>query len=173
MAGHEPARPARGRRGGGPRDTQAGARSTEPRGGGDADARGGQALIHAVEAVPLADGDGVVDSEPVALAVGDCEALCERVTAAVEESVAHDEVDDDEDGERDSRAEGDALPLTDMVADDNAEAETLGDARADWLADPDALAVAIRTTAGTVLHTGDFKMDQLPLDGRPRRGRRR
>jgi len=31
---------------------------------------------------------------------------------------------------------------------------------------PDALAVAIRTTAGLVLATGDFKMDQLPLDGR-------
>lgn len=31
---------------------------------------------------------------------------------------------------------------------------------------PDALAVFIRTNAGTVLHTGDFKMDQLPLDGR-------
>jgi ribonuclease J len=31
---------------------------------------------------------------------------------------------------------------------------------------PDALAVAIRTAAGLVLHTGDFKMDQLPLDGR-------
>jgi len=31
---------------------------------------------------------------------------------------------------------------------------------------PDALAVAIRTSAGTVLHTGDFKMDQLPLDDR-------
>ena len=31
---------------------------------------------------------------------------------------------------------------------------------------PDALAVAIRTPAGLVLHTGDFKMDQLPLDER-------
>ncbi|GAA3596575.1 ribonuclease J [Klugiella xanthotipulae] len=31
---------------------------------------------------------------------------------------------------------------------------------------PDALAVAIRTEAGLVLATGDFKMDQLPLDGR-------
>ena len=31
---------------------------------------------------------------------------------------------------------------------------------------PDALAVAIHTDAGTVLATGDFKMDQLPLDGR-------
>jgi ribonuclease J len=31
---------------------------------------------------------------------------------------------------------------------------------------PDALAVAIRTGAGLVVHTGDIKMDQLPLDGR-------
>ena len=31
---------------------------------------------------------------------------------------------------------------------------------------PDALAVFVRTPGGTVLHTGDFKMDQLPLDGR-------
>ena len=31
---------------------------------------------------------------------------------------------------------------------------------------PDALAVIIRSEAGTVLATGDFKMDQLPLDGR-------
>ena len=32
---------------------------------------------------------------------------------------------------------------------------------------PDALAIAVRTGAGTVLHTGDIKLDQLPLDGRP------
>ncbi len=31
---------------------------------------------------------------------------------------------------------------------------------------PDALAVAIRTPAGLVIGTGDFKMDQLPMDGR-------
>jgi len=31
---------------------------------------------------------------------------------------------------------------------------------------PDALAVFFSTPAGSVLHTGDFKMDQLPLDGR-------
>ena len=31
---------------------------------------------------------------------------------------------------------------------------------------PDALAVVIRSKAGSILHTGDFKMDQLPLDGR-------
>jgi len=32
---------------------------------------------------------------------------------------------------------------------------------------PDALAIAVHCGAGTVLHTGDIKLDQLPLDGRP------
>jgi ribonuclease J len=31
---------------------------------------------------------------------------------------------------------------------------------------PDALAIVVRTKAGLLLHTGDFKMDQLPLDDR-------
>lgn len=31
---------------------------------------------------------------------------------------------------------------------------------------PDGLAVHLKTAGGNVLHTGDFKMDQLPLDGR-------
>ena len=31
---------------------------------------------------------------------------------------------------------------------------------------PDGLALAIRTAAGVVLHSGDFKMDQTPIDGR-------
>src|SRR4029077_11357595 len=32
---------------------------------------------------------------------------------------------------------------------------------------PDALAIAVYTGAGTVLHTGDIKLDQLPLDDNP------
>jgi ribonuclease J len=31
---------------------------------------------------------------------------------------------------------------------------------------PDAVGLAVRTPVGTVIHTGDFKIDQTPLDGR-------
>ncbi|OLT34678.1 RNase J family beta-CASP ribonuclease [Actinomadura sp. CNU-125] len=59
-------------------------------------------------------------------------------------------------------------PVVDVVAE--SERRTLGPFDCEFLAVnhsiPDALAVAVRTPAGVVLHTGDFKMDQLPLDGR-------
>ncbi|MFF2623343.1 ribonuclease J [Oerskovia jenensis] len=59
-------------------------------------------------------------------------------------------------------------PVTRVVKED--ETVELGPFSCEFVAVnhsiPDALAVAVTTGAGTVLHTGDFKMDQLPLDGR-------
>ena len=59
-------------------------------------------------------------------------------------------------------------PVTHVVAED--EQRSLGPFDCEFVAVnhsiPDALAVHVSTPAGTVLHTGDFKMDQLPLDGR-------
>jgi ribonuclease J len=59
-------------------------------------------------------------------------------------------------------------PVTNVVAEGGRT--TLGPFDLEYVAVnhsiPDALAVVIRTAAGLVLHTGDFKMDQLPLDER-------
>jgi ribonuclease J len=59
-------------------------------------------------------------------------------------------------------------PYTLTVAE--GQREKLGDFDCEFVAVnhsiPDALAVFVRTPGGTILHTGDFKMDQLPLDGR-------
>jgi ribonuclease J len=59
-------------------------------------------------------------------------------------------------------------PYTLAVAE--GDSETLGPFGCEFVAVnhsiPDALAVYVSTPAGSVLHTGDFKMDQLPLDGR-------
>ena len=59
-------------------------------------------------------------------------------------------------------------PITSVVAED--DVDQLGPFDLEFVAVnhsiPDALAVFIRTGAGNILHTGDFKMDQLPLDGR-------
>ena len=60
------------------------------------------------------------------------------------------------------------VPAVTVVKD--GEISTLGPFSVEFLAVnhsiPDAMALAIRTDAGLVMHTGDFKMDQLPLDGR-------
>ena len=59
-------------------------------------------------------------------------------------------------------------PITFAVRE--GQRERLGDFDLEFVAVnhsiPDALAVFVRTPGGTVLNTGDFKMDQLPLDGR-------
>ena len=65
-------------------------------------------------------------------------------------------------------AEHRIVPFTLTVVE--GQRETLGPFALEFIAVnhsiPDALAVAITTDAGVVLHTGDFKLDQLPLDNR-------
>ena len=62
------------------------------------------------------------------------------------------------------------LPSTDLRQVIEGERARAGDWDLEFFAVnhsiPDALAVAIRAGGNTVLHTGDFKMDQTPLDGR-------
>ncbi|MDR2564895.1 MAG: ribonuclease J [Bifidobacteriaceae bacterium] len=59
-------------------------------------------------------------------------------------------------------------PLT--LAVDDGSVATFGPFTCEFMAVthsiPDSLALTITTEAGRVLHTGDFKLDQLPLDGR-------
>jgi len=59
-------------------------------------------------------------------------------------------------------------PVTREVAD--GDRITIGDFDLEFVpvthSIPDAQAVFVRTPGGTVLNTGDFKMEQLPLDGR-------
>jgi ribonuclease J len=56
-----------------------------------------------------------------------------------------------------------------LVAVSPRQTVTVGPFRVEFLrvthSMPDCLAVAIHTPAGTILHTGDFKIDQTPLDG--------
>ncbi|MEP7054904.1 MAG: ribonuclease J [Actinomycetota bacterium] len=60
------------------------------------------------------------------------------------------------------------VPVTDQVAE--GEVRSFGPFDCEFFSVnhsvPDAVAVSIKTGAGTVLHTGDFKMDQTPIDGR-------
>src|SRR5690349_9274982 len=56
-----------------------------------------------------------------------------------------------------------------LVAVAPADSITIGPFRLEFLrvthSMPDCLAVAVHTPAGVIIHTGDFKIDQTPLDG--------
>jgi ribonuclease J len=58
-----------------------------------------------------------------------------------------------------------------LIAVKPRESVTVGPMRVEFLrmthSMPDCLALAIHTPAGVIVHTGDFKIDQTPLDGAP------
>jgi ribonuclease J len=62
------------------------------------------------------------------------------------------------------------LGQTDLVAVTDGEVRTIGPVEAEFVpvthSVPHAFAVAYTTPVGTILHTGDFKLDLTPVDGR-------
>jgi ribonuclease J len=63
------------------------------------------------------------------------------------------------------------LDRAEMVEVEPGRAETVGPFTADFVhlthSMPGCVAVALRSPLGTIVHTGDFKLDHTPIDGRP------
>ena len=63
------------------------------------------------------------------------------------------------------------LEATDVTTVKPGDTRDLGAISVEWIhithSIPDACALAIRTPAGTIVHTGDFKIDLTPINGQP------